>query len=329
MGLLSNMIENENIGESSHSISEYSISRAGWGDFVLLGWNANQKTKTRPTCGTQLLAFNPRGAARIWQKLLGTRPGPWDNVLFDLLADVEDSAFLGMSYVYPAIGGFGVHISTATPTQNSPDVSCRWSASHLCEGAGAPPKDGKKGHTARWICGLNRRGPARHWKKVDYTKKTWLTMRPPDYFSSLSHRLDMKEMKDFCERREWIKNDVWCGPQPHLFARRLKGGGKGKGKQMSEEPSAKGSDGGNVAVKMPEAMEVLCARPWERVDKHGKKTEISRLAAELVVDTISYPWYEAVTERVLKKRRSNVSKYKRRVFTDDEAMLIHIGRCLW
>ena len=119
------MFENENIGESSHGIWEYYISRVGWGDFVLLGWNANLKTKTRPTCGTQLLAFNPRGAARIWQRLLGTTPGPWDNVLCDLLADVEDSAFLGMSYVYPAIGGYGVHISTATPTQNNPDVSWR------------------------------------------------------------------------------------------------------------------------------------------------------------------------------------------------------------
>ena len=63
----------------------------------------------------------------------------------------------------------------------------------------------------------------------------------------------------------------------------------------------------------------------EGVDKEGKKSQISRLAAEVVVDTREYRWYESVTERrVLKQRQKNLSKYERRVFTDDEAILIQI-----
>ena len=131
-----------------------------------------------------------------------------------------------------------MHVSTATPTANDPDVTCRWSAGVLCEGAGAPPKDGKNGHSDRWICILKTQGPAVFIKTVDYTKKTWLTMRPPNDLSDLSKRLDTQHMKDFCERREWIKNNEWCGPQPRLFARSRKGGGKGKDKKMSKETAA-------------------------------------------------------------------------------------------
>jgi hypothetical protein len=41
------------------------------------------------------------------------------------MADVEESARMGMSYVYRAIVGYAKHVSTATPTPSDPDVTCR------------------------------------------------------------------------------------------------------------------------------------------------------------------------------------------------------------
>ena len=72
---------------------------------------------------------------------------------------------------------------------------------------------------------------------------------------------------------------------------------------------------------MPQSMWLLKSRPGERVDKNHVATQISRAAAEIVVGQMSFPWYEKLTERKLKMRRSNLGKYKRRIFTDLEDVL--------
>ena len=287
--------------------------RCGFGDFVLLGWNANKKTPTRPTSGTQLLAFTARGASKIRKHLEGATPAPWDIVLIEMLTDVELSAVCCMSYVYPAIGGYGAHVSTATPKPGDPTCRCDWKARHLYEGAGSLPESDTRG--GRWICGRTRSGPAHYLQKVDYTLDLWLTQRPPDYHIPTSTDDSQKILRSLLEQREWLDDSgKWTGPPLRLMRDRVKHKGW---ETESPEP---------IFTDLPSHIQALIDKPGERVSGIGDSQEFGRMAAEFVVDTADYPWYADVPKRTVTKRRSNLSVYKRRIFTDDEDWSDPLGR---
>ena len=235
-------------------------------------------------------------------------------VLFTMMADFELSAMMGMSYVYPAVGGFAKHVSTATPTARADDVHCKWKSRHLCEGAGPLPHgDGRDG---RWICALSKTGPPIYLKKVDYNKKEWNTQRPPDMYDPAKECEGQKIWKQLLSSRDWLdESGNYRGPQREMFARPLSKR-KGKGKMCGEAES----DGKNDE-ELGAYNDLLIQDPWARKDGAGKDTPFSRLAAEFVVDTEDFPWYEHLTKRIITKRRSNVANYKQRVFTDNEATL--------
>ena len=286
-----------------------------------LSYNANGKAKTRPTSGTQLLAFNMRGAANLWERLSNTKPDHWDIVLLNIIKDEELARNIRLSYVWPAIGGYARHHSTATPKKGDPDVACHWRKHHLKEGAGRY-RD-KAGHWQnRWIMGYSQHSTPLWIHEVDYNKKLWLTMQPPDL--PVDHQgefSDMHYMTRICEHRQWLRDGFWIGPRPELFSRRAR---ECKQSEQKLRWIAKGKASSSEKAgdqRMSKDATLLALAPEERLNKEGEGTSISRLAAEVVVDTLDYPYYDDHSGRLKTKRRANLSKYKLRVFTKDEAIL--------
>ena len=286
-----------------------------------LSYNSNGKAKTRLTSGTQLLAFNMRGAANLWNQLRYTEPDHWDIVLVNLIQDEELAKNIRLSYVWPAIGGFARHHSTATPNKAHSDVICGWKKKHLKEGAGRY-RDKAGNWLNRWIMGYSRNNPPQWIKEVDYTKKTWLTMQPPDLPVDVKGEFsDMHYMTKICEQRQWLWDDLWIGPRPAMFSRRAPESKKSENKSrwIGKDKASTSEKAENNKLSKDAALLVLV--PEERLDKEGEVSPISRLAAEVVVDDLEYPYYDDLSERLKTKRRANLSKYKLRCFTEDEAIL--------
>ena len=307
--------------ERQTALDRVTDGRAGAGDFVWLSYNANGKAKTRPSSGTQLLAFNMRGAANLWERLSNTKPAHWDIVLLDLIKDEELAKNIRLSYVWPAIGGYARHHSTATPKKGDPDVECGWNKKHLRQGAGRYRDRGGNWRN-RWIAGYSHQYEPKWIKEVDYDKKTWFTMQPPDLPVDTHNEFsDMHYMTRICEHRQWLCDGLWIGPRPEMFSRRAPECKKSKNKlrwmgkdkaSRSEQPEDKG---------LSKDAALLVVAPEARLDKEGEGSPISRLAAEVAVDSLEYPYYDDPSGRLKTKRRANLSKYKLRCFTKDEAIL--------
>ena len=262
-----------------------------------------------------------RGAANLWERLINTKPDHWDIVLLKIIQDEELAKNIRLSYVWPAIGGYARHHSTATPKKGDPDFKCGWNKNHLKEGAGRY-RDRAGNWLNRWIMGYSHDDSVEWIKEVDYNKKIWLTMRPPDLPVDMHGEFsDMHYMTRMCEHRQWLCDGFWIGPRPEMFSRRtpeckksenkLRWIGKDKA-STSEKPDVKGlSKDAALLVLAPEA----------RLDKEGEVSPISRLAAEVAVDSLDYPYYDDSSGRLKTKRRANLSKYKLRCFTKDEAIL--------
>ena len=144
----------------------------------------------------------------------------------------------------------------------------------------------------------------------------WLTQRPPDYYIPTSTDHAQNILRSLLEKREWLDDSgKWAGPPLRLMRERVQQKGRGKGNR--EEP---------IFTDLHAHIQALIAKPGERVDGKGDSQEFGRMAAELVVDTADYRWYADVPKRTVTKRRSNLSVYKRRVFTDDEDWSDPLGR---
>ena len=109
--------------------------------------------------GTHLLAFTPHGAEGLHRELLARKPGPIDNVLYDIMYNTSAQSTIGCCFVWPAVGQQASHISMATPMPGDPIASASWSSSWIGQGAGPVPNKG------RWLCKFDAADP---WK-VDKT----------------------------------------------------------------------------------------------------------------------------------------------------------------
>jgi hypothetical protein len=154
-----------------------------------------------------------------------------------------------------------------------------------------------------WVCDASwvTQAPAEH-RRLDVIELEPAGPRHPlDWFTEWPPRVDSMDpmWHSLLVRRGWRdENNHWVGP-----AKGRKGKGKGKGKHKG-----KGHP--------PNPYELLVQMPTTA----ARDSPISRLAEQLVCDSVEFDWNAPHTDRVWKARQGQVRLYKHRLFTQGEAM---------
>ena len=289
-------------------------ARIGRGDLVWHSWVGSGKKKARPCHGTTLVSVTPTAARALLDRMtLGTaQPQHFDVWLRDQLVHEQAVAErMGACYVWPSIGGFDEHVSGCDPKQLASTGGVResdWNKSWSQEGVRPTCRQ----HNQRWLCPFQASGVT--WlQQLSFREEAqlaWKTQSCPRVWWDRD-----LQWQFVLERRGWIYENKWWGPETEDNAR------KNKRRSCS-------GDWSDPRSRSPEhrlwnqrrtTWDVLRDNPDEWNWDYERKgwLLISALAEQVVVDRPDYDPCLETSKRAKNTRKRQLAQYKFRIFAGE------------